>query len=49
MEPLLDDCRFRGCSHSHEPGCAIRTAVEDGTIRRERYESYVRILESLRE
>ena len=33
-------CRFRGCTHTHEPECAVLEAVEDGRIRSERYESY---------
>jgi len=41
FRPYLDQCRFRGCTHVHEPGCAIREAVAAGTIPEERYESYV--------
>ncbi len=41
FRPYLGDCRFgRGCSHTHEPGCAIREAVENGEISAARYESY---------
>ena len=41
FRPHLGECRFgRGCSHTHEPGCAIRAAVEAGEISGERYESY---------
>jgi ribosome biogenesis GTPase len=37
----LGECRFGfGCSHTHEPGCAIREAVASGKIPVERYESY---------
>lgn len=43
--PFLDGCRFRGCTHVHEPGCAIRQAVEHGQISEERYESYVMVRE----
>ena len=39
------DCRFSPCGHTHEPGCAVLAAVEKGTVSRERYESYVKILE----
>lgn len=45
MRPFLGQCRFPDCSHDHEPDCAVRAAVEEGTIRRERYESYLRILD----
>jgi ribosome biogenesis GTPase len=42
--PLADRCRYRDCTHVHEPGCAVRRAVEDGAITRSRYESYVKLL-----
>ncbi len=47
FRPLAEACRFRDCLHHNEPGCAVRAAVEDGRISRRRYESYLRILESL--
>jgi ribosome biogenesis GTPase len=40
-------CRFPDCLHLHEPGCAVLPAVEAGTIAPFRYDSYLRILESL--
>ena len=43
------DCRFNDCLHENEPGCAVRAAVDEGAISRWRYESYLRILQSLRE
>ena len=42
-------CRFRGCLHVPEPGCAVKAAVEAGEVDRRRYDSYRRILESLGE
>lgn len=39
------DCRFTPCTHTHEPGCAVKAAVEDGTICPERYASYLGMLE----
>ena len=41
FRPYLGDCRFgHGCSHIHEPGCAISEAVDAGEIPEARYESY---------
>lgn len=40
-------CRFSDCAHVREPGCAVRQAVETGQIPRRRFESYLRILETL--
>lgn len=37
---LRDDCRFRGCTHLHEPGCAVIEAVESGAVDPERHEVY---------
>jgi ribosome biogenesis GTPase len=36
-------CKFRGCSHSHEPACAVKAAVEAGMIDRDRYQHYLRL------
>jgi ribosome biogenesis GTPase len=49
MQALRDNCRFPNCTHDHEPGCAIRAAVQEGVIHKERYQSYLRILQSLSE
>lgn len=40
-----ESCRFRGCSHVHEPGCAVLEAVAGGTIDPGRHASYVRLLQ----
>jgi len=45
--PYVHDCRFNDCTHTHEPDCAVTAAVESGAIDARRYESYVRILETL--
>lgn len=49
FEPFLGLCRYHRCTHNHEPGCEIEQAVNDGKISAERYESYLRILESISE
>jgi ribosome biogenesis GTPase / thiamine phosphate phosphatase len=49
FHPWLGNCRFPDCSHSHEPDCGLKEAVEAGEINSGRYESYLRILESIRE
>ena len=42
---FADGCKFRNvCSHSHEPDCGVKAAVERGEILRERYESYLTLL-----
>lgn len=44
LEERAIECRFRNCSHSHEPQCAVKVAVEDGRINGDRYQSYLRLL-----
>ncbi len=44
MRPYLSDCRFSSCTHTHEPGCAVKAAVAAGAIHPARYESYCRLL-----
>lgn len=45
MLRVSGDCRFTPCTHTHEPGCAVKAAVEAGTISFERYSSYLGMLE----
>lgn len=47
MRSRLNDCQFNNCLHVNEPGCAIKRAVEEGTIWAERYVSYCAILDSI--
>ena len=47
FRPLVDQCRFRDCSHVAEPDCAVRTAVDRGEVDRQRYDSYCRLLADL--
>ena len=45
MLRVADECRFVPCTHTHEPGCAVKEAVEQGLISPERYNSYLGMLE----
>lgn len=45
MLAVADECRFIPCTHTHEPGCAVKAALEDGRISPERYNSYLGMLE----
>ena len=47
--PHLLDCKFNTCTHTHEPGCNILTALENGEVSLERYNSYLNMLESIEE
>lgn len=47
FEPLVPQCRFRNCTHTHEPQCAVIAAVEAGAVPESRYDSYLRIAETL--
>ena len=43
IAPLVAACAFSDCTHLHEPGCAVRTALEAGKIHPQRYKSYLRL------
>ncbi len=43
------DCKYGNCTHRHEPGCAVRTAVEEHRISESRYASYLSMLEDKEE
>ncbi len=45
MLKYSDDCKFIPCTHTHEPDCAVKAAVESGEIAPERYSSYLGMLE----
>lgn len=47
MAPLVSQCEFSDCTHTHEPGCAVIKAVEQGRISEQRYDSYCRLREEL--
>jgi ribosome biogenesis GTPase len=40
---LAEQCRYKDCSHTTEPGCAVRKAIEDGELPEERLESYLKL------
>ena len=42
---ISKDCRYNNCTHTHEPGCAVREAVEQSHISQSRYNSYLSIIE----
>jgi ribosome biogenesis GTPase len=42
-----NECKFRECSHTHEPHCAIKQAVETGEIAKERYDNYLQFLSEI--
>jgi len=44
MKALINDCKFNNCMHIEEPGCAVKSAVEETKIAAERYISYLNIL-----
>jgi ribosome biogenesis GTPase len=48
FQPYLGGCSYSGCSHTHEPVCGVKTAVRDEKILYDRYESYLRIYEGLK-
>ena len=49
MRRLVNDCQFNNCKHYNEPGCAVKAAVNAGTISEERYISYLTIMETIEE
>ncbi len=49
FQPYFGKCRFSSCTHTKEPGCAVRQAVEDGEIAASRHESYLALYEQLKD
>ena len=45
MRKYMHQCRFSNCTHIHEPGCAVKEALEEGRIDTSRYISYLSILD----
>lgn len=48
FHPYLSQCRFVGCSHTREKGCAVLQAVKDGLIPKSRHDSYLRLYQELK-
>ena len=47
FSPYLHQCRYTGCSHTKEAGCAVLEAISEGAIQRSRHNSYVRLYKQL--
>jgi ribosome biogenesis GTPase / thiamine phosphate phosphatase len=45
---LASECRFSDCSHEHEPGCAVKSAIADGSLPAERFASYRKLQREIR-
>jgi ribosome biogenesis GTPase len=48
VEELAGGCRFNDCSHTREPGCAVRAALDTGELPRERFDSWRKLQKELR-
>ena len=49
MRAVMNDCKFNNCVHLNEPGCAVKEAVNEGTISEGRYLSYLNIKDTIEE
>lgn len=49
FRPFLDDCRYVGCAHVKEKGCAVLKAKKSGVILKSRHDSYVRLYQAAKE
>ena len=49
FRPYLENCRFVGCGHTKEKGCAVLAAVREGSIPESRHRSYVRLYQELKD
>jgi ribosome biogenesis GTPase len=43
IEEMSENCKFRNCSHTHEPGCNVKSALEKGEIEEQRYNSFIKL------
>lgn len=49
IAPHVAECRFQDCTHTHEPDCGVRAALQRGEISPQRYDSYLRLRDELEE
>ncbi len=49
FENYYDLCAFRDCTHTHEPDCAVKEALTDGKIKKDRYERYLEIFKEIKD
>ena len=49
FRPFLESCKYTGCSHVKENGCAVLSAIDTGTIAKSRHDSYVRLYNEAKE
>ncbi|MCK9859687.1 MULTISPECIES: ribosome small subunit-dependent GTPase A [Paenibacillus] len=49
MRELAPDCKFRACTHVHEPGCAVLKAVEEGAVAPSRHQNYLTFMTEMKE
>ena len=47
FRPFLNQCKFRDCKHQKDPGCALKQAIQDGKVTEQRYQSYLKILQTV--
>jgi len=47
IEELAQNCRFNDCQHENEPNCAVKEAIEDGSLDNDRYNSYIKLKKEL--
>ncbi|MBJ6363310.1 ribosome small subunit-dependent GTPase A [Paenibacillus sp. MAHUQ-46] len=49
MREMAPSCKFRGCTHIHEPGCAVLEALEEGSIESSRHRNYTLFMEEMKD
>jgi ribosome biogenesis GTPase len=47
FRPHIEKCRFQGCFHRAEPGCAVKDAVASGDVDKQRYGNYLSLLSEI--